>query len=119
MHRQHDLQAREEIAIAITAQARHTFAGQAEDAPILRLRRNGERHLAPVQQRYRRLAAQHGRHQVYFEIEINIVALALVQRIGLDADDQEEIAARAAADTRLTLARDANLGAVIDPGRKS
>src|SRR5205085_2977268 len=110
-------EARQEIAIALPAQAGHTFAGQSEDAPVLRFRWNGERHFAPVQQRNRRLAAQHGRHQVYFEVEINIVALALVQRIGLDAHDQEEVAARAAADSRLALARDANLGAVIDPGR--
>src|SRR5205085_7793224 len=48
VHGQHDFEAREEVAVAFTAQAGHAFPRQAEDAAILCFWRDGEHEFAPI-----------------------------------------------------------------------
>src|SRR6266567_4064526 len=48
VHGQHYFEAREEVAVAVTAQARHAFPRQAEGAAILRFWRDGEHEFAPI-----------------------------------------------------------------------
>src|SRR5947209_5849854 len=102
-----------EIAAAITAQTWHALSGQAEQATVLRLRRNGEREFPSIWRRHGNLATQHHGDQVYIHVGIEIITLALKHRVGFDADDQVEIAARPSTDTGLSFAGNANPGAVV------
>src|SRR5437763_15266012 len=83
-----------EIAAAIPAQTWHALSGQAEQATVLCLRRNGEREFPSIWRRHGNLATQHHGDQVYIHVGIEIITLALKHRVGFDADDQVEIAAR-------------------------
>ena len=102
-----------EIAAAITAQTWHALSGQAEQATVLRLRRNGEREFPSIWRRHGNLTTQHHGDQVYIHVGIEIITLALKHRVGFDADDQVEIAARPSTDTGLSFAGNANPGAVV------
>src|SRR5947209_5920591 len=108
MHRQNDFEACKQCAAALAAQPWHPLATQAEESPVLRLRRNSQNELASVRHRHGHLASEHGCNEIHLDIRIEIVALALVLRIELDTDDQIEITARAASNTRLPLAGHAN-----------
>src|SRR5258708_17260276 len=103
--------------MAVAMQARHTLVCQAEHAAVLRLRGDGQYEFAPVQDGHRNFAPQHCRNQVHVYIEIQIIALTLVNCVGFDTDDQEEVAARSTTDTRLSLTRYADPGTILNPRR--
>ena len=70
-----------EIAAAITAQTWHALAGQAEQATVLRLRRNGEREFPSIWRRHGNLTTQHHGDQVYIRVGIEIITPALKQAL--------------------------------------
>src|SRR5581483_11479485 len=109
MHRQHNFYARIEIAASLAAQVRHPLASQAECAVILSFGRDGEDQLTPIWHRYLHFTAEHRLDQFHLHIRVEVVSLALKCGIGLDANHQKEVAARAATNPRLPFACDANL----------
>ncbi len=108
-HRQQDFDAREEVAAALGAQARHPLPAQAKDTSVLRFRRDRQDQFAPVGRGDSGFAAQHRLYQVYLDVNVEIIALALKHGIWLDADNQHKVAARSPADAGLALAGHANL----------
>src|SRR5258708_12375052 len=63
-HGQHDFDTSKEVTIAVTAQARHALVCQAEHAPVLRLRRDGQNESAPVRGGYRPFPPPHPSNHV-------------------------------------------------------
>src|SRR5262249_18000691 len=91
--RHHDLHGHQLIAGATALEARHPVARQPERAPARRRGRDLHRDLA-AQGRHFQGRAQRGLGCRHREGHVNVVALALEERVGRDRDAQVEIAAR-------------------------
>src|SRR5258708_33879388 len=98
-----DLDARDEVAGAVAFEAGHAFAAQAEGLAVLRLGWDGEQQALAVRRGDGRLAAEDGGGERHGDVGLEIVAFALEAGVGLDADGEDQVAARAAADAGVTL----------------
>src|SRR5438105_3937481 len=85
-HWQDHFDTSKEITTILTTQMRHTLARQTEHTTILGLGRNAQHELAPIRKGNRHFAAQHSLHQVYIDVDVEIIALALIHAIGFDTD---------------------------------
>ena len=93
---------------ALPAQADHLSALRSFRDPLLQLALEG-RHLD--------LRAERGLRERDRHLAVEVLAVAREQGVGLHRDHHVEIARRAAGDSRLSLAREAQPRAVVDAGR--
>src|SRR5690606_11135697 len=117
---QADRRFQRDVAIQIAGiagtHAANAFAAQAEDFAGLRSFRNRDR-AASAQCRHLQLAAQRRRGERDRQLAVQVVAIALEDRVRLDVHLNVEVARRAAVDTRLAITTGADAHAVIDPRR--
>src|SRR5262245_47579247 len=90
--RHDDLRAHELVAGAPALDARHAVAGQPECPAARGARRHLHRDLSP-EGRHLHAGAQHGLGRRDRQLEVDVVALALEERMRRDGDNQVEIAA--------------------------
>src|SRR5512134_378172 len=105
-----------QIAGARRAHALDALAAQAEHPPGLRLRRNLHGRLA-VEGGDVDLAAQRGDGEADRHLAMQVVAVALEDRVLAQVDDDVEVAGRTAVDARFTLAGEPNAVALVDTRR--
>src|SRR5579883_55296 len=117
MHGENHYDTRIEVAATLAAQVRHALAPQAENSSVLCLRRNLQRQLATIRHGYSDLTAENGRDQINIDVGIEIIALAFVERVWFDGDDEVKIAARPAVVAGLAFTGHTDAGAVIHAGR--
>src|SRR5258707_12694323 len=83
-HGQHDFDTSKEVTIAVTAQARHALVCQAEHAPVLRLRRDGQNESAPVRGGYREFPSPQCWNPGRIYIARQTIPLVRLKRIGFE-----------------------------------
>src|SRR5947209_4517944 len=104
------------VAVAAVFQLRHPLAGQPQHLVVLRARRDRHRDVA-VHRRYAHLGAQHQVVDADGQVEVQIVALALVAVVVCQVHHQVQIAARSAAGPARALPGEADALAVAHPAR--
>ena len=110
-----DLDRDEQVAVAAAADVGHALAAHAERRAALRACRNRER-LVAVERRDLDLAAERERREVQRHLAVQVVAVALEERVLLHVDDDVEIAGRAAARAGFAFAAEAQALAGGDAG---
>src|SRR5256886_13339478 len=111
-----DLDAREQVAAAGALQLRRALALHAQQRPVLRAGLDLHRDRA-VRGRHLDGRTERGLRERDRDLDDQVVASALVQLRRLDARDDVEVARLAAREAGLTLALQADAGAVLDAGR--
>src|SRR5258708_4676584 len=99
-----NLDAGDKVAGAVALEAGHALTAQAEGLTVLCLGRDGEQQAFAVRRGDGRLAAEDGGGERHGDVGLEVVAFALEAGVGLDADDEDEVAARPAADAGVALA---------------
>ena len=108
----------EQVAVAAAADVGHAAAANAERRAGLRAGRDRER-LVAVERRNPDLAAERERREVQRHFAVQVVAVALEERVLLHVDHDVEIAARTAAGPRFAFAAQAQTLAGGDAGRNA
>jgi cysteinyl-tRNA synthetase len=116
MNRRFDNHVAEQVAMRVAAHALDAFAAQAEGFAGLRFRRNLI-FAAPSRVGNIDLATERGGRKADRHLAVQIVLLALKDRVRLEVNLNVEVSRRAAIDAVLTLAREPNAIALVDSGR--
>src|SRR5262245_22364607 len=80
-----------EVAVALTAEPRHTEATEPEPSTVLSLRGHLERHPAPPQRRHHHLAAEEGHVQGHRDPNEEVLAIAAECRMRPHVNADEEV----------------------------
>jgi len=115
-HRRFDHDVTEQVAVGLRTDALDAFAAQAEDLAALRFVRDLELGRA-VQCRDLDLAAERRGAEADRHFAVQVVVVALENRVCLEVDLHIQISRRAAVDAMLTLAGQSDAVAFIDPAR--
>src|SRR3984893_11532571 len=107
----------EHVAAGSRAQHRHPLPAKAELVPRLRSRRHRNARPAAIHGRHLDRAAEGCRRDRERHPTMDVGAVALEDPMRGNADEDEEITRRGAADTDLAFSAKADADAVLDPGR--
>src|SRR3984893_4585126 len=107
----------EHVAAGSRPQHRHPLRPEAELVPRLRSRRHRNARPAAIHRRDLDRAAERRRRDRERHPAMDVGAVALEDPMGGDADEDEEIARRSAADADLAFSPETDADAVLDPGR--
>src|SRR5665647_3412545 len=106
-----------EIAGLLRPQDRHSLTGQTETAPGLGSGRDLDLGLAAIDRRHCDLAAERRRHHRDRHPAVQVGAVALIELMRLQRQENIKVARRSAAHAGLALAGEPDAGAVLDTGR--
>src|SRR5207253_8482790 len=107
----------EHVAAGSRAQHRHPLPPETELVPRLRARRHRDTRPTAIHGRHLDGAAERCGRDRERHATMDVGAIALEDPVGGDADENEEIARRGAADTDLAFSGETDADAVLDPGR--
>src|SRR2546428_926339 len=105
------------VQIAVTAaRTRHSLAGEANSAPVLRLRRDPQGH-SPLERGHGNFPAEHRFVHRDWQIDAKIVAIAREERMWLHANPEVCVASSPTVRTGSALSCATDALAVFDPRR--